>query len=416
MVNVARVAITMVLITSASAEPQEQVNEQTDRVEVEAQARLQRLEALEHRTKMLAERVEEVRRDQLDYRLAREVIKETYATNFNTVSAILSIALAVFTFLGFFGLRDVRTVQSEFRDELKRIRGVREDHEAKVDALVRQVSDAEEQASRAQEEFSNAEANIRQAEEKISEAERKIAEAEQKISTSEEKIAQAEARIAEADRRLQDFQQENFEQSKRIRVVELVDRASSLYQSGKQALAKEILESALEIDSANAGALNLKRNISLASQDYETTFEVVRSLVSADPDRAPQWQAELVEMAALTGKVGLAQAVLDAERASIERAHSWEVVVTLEAIIHWRRGDYKSMFEKLRHGFELLPPSGVFAGTLTWSYRDAMHAIAIASQTPAAKALTTWLQCLAGLELIEDARAAVEAEEQGVNR
>ncbi|HEX7476535.1 MAG TPA: hypothetical protein VF331_01890 [Polyangiales bacterium] len=85
-------------------------------------ARLQRLE----------ERVTEVRRDELNYQIERDLLKEAYSSRLETINIVIAISLALLAILGFLGVRSVSATRDEFRAELERLRDLRSRSETRL--------------------------------------------------------------------------------------------------------------------------------------------------------------------------------------------------------------------------------------------------------------------------------------------
>lgn len=66
----------------------------------------------------LKNEITEIRRDQLNYKIEKELMKEIYQSNFKTINILITSVLGLFGFLGFFGLRDISSLQKKYQDEL----------------------------------------------------------------------------------------------------------------------------------------------------------------------------------------------------------------------------------------------------------------------------------------------------------
>ena len=58
-------------------------------------------EKLENELKKLSDQVTEVRRDQLNYQIEKDLLKETYSSNMDTINIVIAIILAIFGIIGF---------------------------------------------------------------------------------------------------------------------------------------------------------------------------------------------------------------------------------------------------------------------------------------------------------------------------
>ena len=92
-------------------------------------------EALWRRLQQVDESLREVRRDQLNYKVEKDLLKEAYASNLQTVNIVIALVLGtltvILTVLGFLGIRSIAAIRQEFRHELERLAGLRTQFEDK---------------------------------------------------------------------------------------------------------------------------------------------------------------------------------------------------------------------------------------------------------------------------------------------
>lgn len=78
------------------------------------------------------ESVSEIRRDQLNYKIERDLLKETFSSNYQTINIVLAIVLGVFTIIGFLGIRDIGAIREKYGNELEKFNKLRVDFEQKI--------------------------------------------------------------------------------------------------------------------------------------------------------------------------------------------------------------------------------------------------------------------------------------------
>jgi hypothetical protein len=86
--------------------------------------------------------VEEVRRGQLNYKIEKDLLKEAYASNLQTLNIVITIVLATITVLGFLGLRSITSLRDDFRKELDTLTGLRKKFEEKLANIEQEQSRA----------------------------------------------------------------------------------------------------------------------------------------------------------------------------------------------------------------------------------------------------------------------------------
>jgi tetratricopeptide (TPR) repeat protein len=66
--------------------------------------------------------IKEIRRDQLNYKIENNLLKEAYSSSFTTVQIIISLILALFAILGYLGLKGIMNLKSEYDAELIKLK------------------------------------------------------------------------------------------------------------------------------------------------------------------------------------------------------------------------------------------------------------------------------------------------------
>lgn len=79
--------------------------------------------------------IKEIRRDQLNYKIEKDVLKETYSSNYTTVQIVISLILGVFAILGYIGLKGITSLKKEYDIELTKIKELKGEFETKLKEL-----------------------------------------------------------------------------------------------------------------------------------------------------------------------------------------------------------------------------------------------------------------------------------------
>ena len=88
-------------------------------------------ETFKRSIQQLEQSVEMVRRDQLNYRVEKDLLKEAYGSNLQTINLLITLVLGTLTVLGFLGVRSIGAFRQEFREELQRLTTLRAQFEEK---------------------------------------------------------------------------------------------------------------------------------------------------------------------------------------------------------------------------------------------------------------------------------------------
>jgi tetratricopeptide (TPR) repeat protein len=84
----------------------------------------------------------EVRRDQLNYKIERDLLKNAYTSSFQTINVVLTMILGAFAVLGYLGLRGLGTLRGEFQRELEQFRTARSELDRQLATMQRDQSEA----------------------------------------------------------------------------------------------------------------------------------------------------------------------------------------------------------------------------------------------------------------------------------
>ena len=90
------------------------------------------LKSLEVNFTKLENQLTEVRRDQLNYKIEKDLLKETYGNNYNLLSLVITIVLAIIGFFGYVGIKDINGIKKEYIAELNRLSILKSNFEQKI--------------------------------------------------------------------------------------------------------------------------------------------------------------------------------------------------------------------------------------------------------------------------------------------
>lgn len=86
-------------------------------------------------TKTLENQITEIRRDQLNYQIEKDLIRETYKANFDRINLAITFILGIFGILGFLGIRDINSIKKQFSSELDNLSNLRNTFQTKISEL-----------------------------------------------------------------------------------------------------------------------------------------------------------------------------------------------------------------------------------------------------------------------------------------
>ena len=92
-------------------------------------------EQTEFKDKNLEYQISEIRRDQLNYQIEKDLIRETYKANYDRINLLITFVLGLIGILGFLGIRDINSIKKQFTSELDNLSNLRNNFQTKIKEL-----------------------------------------------------------------------------------------------------------------------------------------------------------------------------------------------------------------------------------------------------------------------------------------
>lgn len=140
-----------------------------------------------------------------NYKLEKDLLKETYSNNYERINLVITIVLGVIGIFGYLGIRDISSIKKEYEKELIRLR-----------------------------------------------------EIQLQFNTKSEELDKDKKKL---DDDLKAIIKENEEQSRRIKFIELKEKIPSLIKDNNLTSALEFSNAALDLSNNDVDVLNLKGTI-----------------------------------------------------------------------------------------------------------------------------------------------------------
>lgn len=112
-------ATVCLLIIATPAHSQQNTRGQINSEKTEAQDR--KISENEFQLKMLSQQVSEIRRDQINYSIEKNLIKDTYTSSYNNINTVITVVLGFFAFFGYVGWKDIGTLKKDHQLELDKL-------------------------------------------------------------------------------------------------------------------------------------------------------------------------------------------------------------------------------------------------------------------------------------------------------
>lgn len=268
--------------------------------------------------RILENRVQQVRSNQLNYQIEKDLLKETYASNLESINLVIALVLSVFGFLGFLGIRDIGKIKQEYLEELAELRNIK--------------------------------------------------------SQFEEKATEFDSKKAEIDGDLKQIIQENQQQSQKIKFIELKEKISSLMKDKKWSIALEFVNTALEIQPEDKVCLTNKGRLLFIHHQFGDAKDVFKKVYLADTTNMNAC-SNFVESLYFSGDLEEADKIVEENSAQLSKKMEGRFLEFLSLLKLYYEGDVTSMRDAAKSyvTYENLDETNpdlhwVFDDSLSWSY------------------------------------------------
>ena len=272
--------------------------------------------------------VEILRRDQINYRLEKDLLKEAYSSNLETINLVLTIVLGVIGILGYLGIRSIKDVKSEYTNELNELKGLKTKFEVKLEELVIK-----------QEDF------------------------ESKIS---------------------DLSKINEEQDNRLKVLELTEKVSALMRDCNWRWALQYISIALDIDQDNVPLLKQKSICHGNLGEFSLAIDTSRKLLEldTDPKGVSAIVVNMLEYLALSNQPNEFANIYAAHKDKVDQYQDGNVYVYLDILCYLIKNDLAEAVNRLSVFAKKFPDiTKKFLGE-NWKFDDPSF---VASNLPAGR-------------------------------
>jgi tetratricopeptide (TPR) repeat protein len=259
--------------------------------------------------------VTEVRRDQLNYELERDLLKDAFSSNFQTINVILAIVLGVFSFVSFFGMRDINSLKKQYSDELRSLNTQRL-------VLEKMISEYRTEQTKVKEDF---------------------------------------VEVLKA----------NEVQNRRIKLLELQEKVGALFQAKNYQRALEYLNPALELEPTDIHLLMQKGACLWRLADLPGAMDTYSRVLELDGNNF-HTAANLVELYLITNRLTDFSALLAKHRLPIERVYG-DLPVYFEALEKYQRDDTQGLRRTVDEYIQSFPSKKVKRSS--WVFDDAINVL-----------------------------------------
>lgn len=173
-------------------------------------------------------RIKEIRRDQINYRIEKDLLKEMYTSNLKSINLIITIILAVIGGISYLGMRNIGKLKDDYSKELESFKSI-----------------------------SN--------------------EFKQRAKEIENKQEEVSGKFTEIIK-------ENAEQDKKIKLLEILEKISTLISHKSFNRAYDYISIGLDMDPENLDLLHYKSICDIKKRNFNEAIKTYRKILSIDPD------------------------------------------------------------------------------------------------------------------------------------
>lgn len=344
MVRILMILIASVIIFGSSVGYSEEVIEEPRKYE-------QRFKAIEKEIEINSREAAAVRRDQLNYKIEKDLLKEAYASNLTTVNTIITLILGAFTIIGVIGVRSIENIKKEFRRELDQLISIKNTNELQMGKVVADIEDAKSKYT--------------------------------------------------------DLVRVNEEQNGRLRLIEAQERAASSMRDKNYQHAIKYIDIGLLVSEKDLVLNKMKYNCLMKLGRLAEAEGIIEYAMSCEPDNRTH-AANLVELSILLGKNEKARRLMNECAEKIFTSDFLHLRWYFEALMSFMEGNIQALKANLRD----LPAGSTEEKVkrMNWSYVEARHVLGRKTGDPGFKQMAACILFLDGERTLSEFMSTIEAD------
>jgi hypothetical protein len=240
--------------------------------------------ALEHKLKTIAQ-------SQLNYKIEKDLLKETYSNNYDRINIFIAIVLSIFGLIGYSGIRSINTIKKEYITELAELKSTK--------------------------------------------------------TTFEQKAIELDKESKKINLDLKTIFEENQNQNNQIKFLELKSKIKNLIKENNIILALEFLNAALKINPHDISCLSEKANIMIMLGKIEDSNKIHMKCYEENPEDI-NVAFNYVESLYFSGNIKLAKEIINKHKNEFEKKCDGKLLPFLEIIEHYHNKEIDKLKEKAK--------------------------------------------------------------------
>lgn len=263
--------------------------------------------------------IKSLKSNEANYKIEKDILKETYETNYESISKFITIILGIFGVLGYFGIRDINSIKKEYQNELNSLKELKNKFEIKS------------------KEF------------------------------DEEKV--------KFDSELKSILKENEEQNKKIKFIELKEKVSTLLKDDNLTSALEFASVALEINPEDSNLLNDKGRILCRLNEVTKAIPEFRKALAIDPTNEALI-VNLVECLYFANEIAEAKEIIDKNKSLFKSKANGQLLILLDLFELYHNENKDELIEKVKNLVVNTDMESQAERMKGWDLKDAFYFVA----------------------------------------
>ncbi len=240
---------------------------------------------IESKIKIIENQLEEVRRDQLNYQIEKDLIRETYKTNYDRINLGIAFILGIIGLIGYLGIRDINSIKKQYKSELDNLTSLRQSFETKISEL-------------------------------------------------EETKKKYDSSIAE-------FAETNKIQNNKLQVIEIKEKISKCMRENEFTRALEYCAVALEIVPKDNGLLKTKSQIYNRLGKFGESKKTLLEALTIEPDNT-SLILDIIETVIFNKEIEEAEGLIEKYRTVLSKKAEGKLMNFLRILISYIKDDFKT--------------------------------------------------------------------------
>ena len=281
------------------------------------------IKQLKQVTKFTTNEIDILRRDQINYKIEKDLLKEAYSSNLQSINIIITVFISMFGLMvglfGYIGFKSIKEVKDDYTKELEDLIKIKVSFEAELLSL-----------------------------------------------TNKQKIVESQ---------VGNITKTNEEQDRRIKVMELIEKISNLIQSKQWLWALKWISAALDIDPKNTILLSQKIMCHGNLGEIASAINVSKLVLEIEPENS-NVAFNLLELLALGNQADDFNKIYAKYKSFADAEHDGFLVAYLKALRDLANGDLAKASAELIQLTDKIPNEAQrqYLGS-TWKFNEVLLTI-----------------------------------------